>query len=290
MKNVGKGIIGFLIVIGAMAIREVIAGVMAFIYGTSLVSSGKVAADDVEGLQQALLSNSDLILLFSAVGMVLWIIIFGIMYIRRRKMEGKALFEGSINGKRIVTILVMGLGLQFTINAVLGTLNLMAPQAMENYAKVIQSLGMGNSPISLLLVVLIAPIAEELIFRGTVFVYLRKNMSFLAANLIQALFFGLYHMNLIQGAYAFLLGLLFGWMIEKYGSVRECILLHMAVNLSGCVVGYVIPDVMVSKWWGLLTLLILAIVLLVFSIRTVKMEEIEQVIRSEERYDSAQNY
>ena len=82
-------------------------------------------------------------------------------------------------------------------------------------------------------------------------------------------------MNVVQGIYAFLLGMVLGWLVEKYGHIREAVILHTVVNFSGCVVGYIMPEVVVETWFGLIFLLVFALIMLVFSVKTVKMEEIE---------------
>ena len=57
-------------------------------------------------------------------------------------------------------------------------------------------------------------------------------MPFFAANVLQALLFGIYHGNLIQGTYAFVLGLVLGFTAEYFHSVWASILLHAFVNGS----------------------------------------------------------
>jgi len=275
MKKVGNVILGLLIVIGAMFLREFVAAIEMFGYSFYKIASGAIGKDEVAIFMQSIAADSDFLLLISAVGTVVWIIIFGLIYKKSRKSEGKALFEGKLTVNRVLVLCLMGIGLQFFINSILGSLLKAAPTLMESYKKVVETLGMGNSLISLVYIVLIAPIGEELVFRAMTFNYLKKHLSFVTANIFQALFFGLYHMNVVQGIYAFVLGLILGWIVQKYGSIREAILLHMAVNLSGCLVGYIMPEQLLENWLGLGLLLIVSICLLVISGKVVKMEEVE---------------
>lgn len=74
-----------------------------------------------------------------------------------------------------------------------------------------------------------APIGEELIFRGYVLRALRpygKRFAIFAS----ALLFGLFHGNLLQGPYAFLVGLVLGYVTLEY-SVIWAIAIHMFNNL-----------------------------------------------------------
>lgn len=74
-----------------------------------------------------------------------------------------------------------------------------------------------------------APVMEELLFRGLVFRGLRpygKRFAIFGS----ALLFGLFHGNLIQTPYAFLVGLILGWITAEY-SILWSVALHMFNNL-----------------------------------------------------------
>lgn len=59
------------------------------------------------------------------------------------------------------------------------------------------------------------------------------------AVLLSALFFGLYHGNIIQFCYAFLLGTALGAVAYRFNNLMPGILLHMCINLSLLIV----PDI-----------------------------------------------
>ena len=64
--------------------------------------------------------------------------------------------------------------------------------------------------------------------------YLKKaGAGFWAANVIQAFFFGFAHLNLVQGTYAFLLGLTCGYVVLRYRSLLAGIAVHMVFNAYG---------------------------------------------------------
>lgn len=75
----------------------------------------------------------------------------------------------------------------------------------------------------------LAPISEELLFRGYILRSLRPYGRRFAI-LGSALLFGLFHGNLLQGPYAFLVGLVLGYLACEY-SVIWSIALHMFNNL-----------------------------------------------------------
>ncbi len=273
ISNLKYVIVGLLIVTGAMALREVVAtgGLILYTVMTA-VKDGLTTAADVQNIILGVTDKSDVILAISALGTLVWICLFGFIYRSERKKVGQHLFEGKVNGKRILVLLTMGVGLQFIISSVLNGIMLAAPWLLENYMELLGNLGMGNSLVSFVFIVLIAPIGEELVFRGVVFDYLKKHTGFWIANIFQALFFGIYHMNLVQGLYAFCLGLFLGWVSYKYGSVREGILLHMAVNLCGCLISLFFPEAWAENLVMILLFFIGALALIVFSGRAIKQE------------------
>jgi membrane protease YdiL (CAAX protease family) len=92
--------------------------------------------------------------------------------------------------------------------------------------------GFGTVPVQVLLIVVAAPISEEVCFRGMLFGGLRERLPRLAAALVSALIFGgLHALTGISAvppliAFGFVLALLY----EKTGSIVPGILLHMLNN------------------------------------------------------------
>ena len=76
------------------------------------------------------------------------------------------------------------------------------------------------------------PFVEEAVFRGAIYSGLKKSRRILAAIIIQALMFGLMHMNLNQLLYAFVMGLFFGMLSEATNSILPSFLGHMIINGS----------------------------------------------------------
>ena len=79
-----------------------------------------------------------------------------------------------------------------------------------------------NPWVTFIIAVLIAPTAEELLFRKLLTERIVKYGEF-AAVLASGLFFGLFHGNLNQFSYAFLLGLFLGFIYVKTGKLRYTI-------------------------------------------------------------------
>lgn len=103
-------------------------------------------------------------------------------------------------------------------------------EIFDGFDKVAETIYTGNMFEELLAVVLAAPVIEELLFRGLTYRGFRKLWGPRAAMIISSLFFGIYHRNVVQGLYAFLIGLLLVYAYESFGTIWACIIFHAAAN------------------------------------------------------------
>ena len=84
--------------------------------------------------------------------------------------------------------------------------------------------------IPALAVAVSAPLAEELVFRGIIQSRLERAMPAWIAVVLQAALFGLIHGTPVQIGYAFVMGLLFGYIRHCTGSILPAIAAHAAFN------------------------------------------------------------
>ncbi|NLL05505.1 MAG: CPBP family intramembrane metalloprotease [Clostridiaceae bacterium] len=75
-----------------------------------------------------------------------------------------------------------------------------------------------------------APVIEEILFRGLIFNELKKVMSVTAAVVLQGVLFGIYHMQVVQGAYAAIFGILMGLAYVWTKSIWSSIIIHIMIN------------------------------------------------------------
>ena len=128
-------------------------------------------------------------------------------------------------------MILMGMGLSQVLNdlILLSGLNDVFP----GYSQLGEQIYTGQSPILMLTVaVIIAPIAEELVFRGLVQMRIRDYLGPIAGIVISAICFGIYHGNMIQFIYASILGLFLSFGMEKSQTVLVPIVGHMAVSYT----------------------------------------------------------
>lgn len=89
----------------------------------------------------------------------------------------------------------------------------------------------GDLPTVIAICVL-APVLEEMLFRGILLRAFLKHHQRWAAISYSALLFGAAHMNVYQFLLAFWVGLLLGWLFERSRSLLPCIALHAAINTA----------------------------------------------------------
>lgn len=79
-------------------------------------------------------------------------------------------------------------------------------------------------------VVIIAPVVEELIFRGIIMHGFMRNYPKFIAIFFSALLFALFHLNPWQFSATFILGLLLGWVMVRTRNIFLSILIHALNN------------------------------------------------------------
>lgn len=79
---------------------------------------------------------------------------------------------------------------------------------------------------------IMSPFAEEVIFRGIMYNRMKRIFPRGLAIFLSALLFGVFHWNLVQGIYGFLMGLLIVLCYEKFKSFWAPLLVHVVANLG----------------------------------------------------------
>ncbi|MBR3915812.1 MAG: CPBP family intramembrane metalloprotease [Bacteroidaceae bacterium] len=91
--------------------------------------------------------------------------------------------------------------------------------------------GLSHSLLGAFTISVLAPLLEEVMFRGAIQGYMMRTFrSPWLAIVVAALVFGIFHMNPIQIVYASLLGFVFGWIYYRTGSLMSVIVGHVLNN------------------------------------------------------------
>ena len=86
--------------------------------------------------------------------------------------------------------------------------------------------------VQIIVIGILMPIVEELIFRGIIFEKLRNISHEKFSILLTSLIFGLYHGNFFQGCYAFIFSIFMLYVYKKVGTFAAPVLFHIVSNLS----------------------------------------------------------
>ncbi len=139
---------------------------------------------------------------------------------------------------KLLLVVLLGVAFQFAVSALLSMVEILIPSALEEYNELMEMAGITEfTMLSLISTVILAPLSEELACRGVVYRLAGKiSPNFWVANVVQALAFGILHGNLVQGAYAFVLGLILGLVYRQFQNIWICMLFHAAMNGSSILV------------------------------------------------------
>ena len=136
----------------------------------------------------------------------------------------------------MLSIIPLTFGMIFWMNYVVEALSL--PNVFEDLF-----VQMMNSPLGILSIAIVAPIFEEILFRGAIQGHLlRSGVRPQYAILLSALVFGIIHGNPAQIPFAFVLGLLLGWLYYITGSLLPGILLHFINNTTSVILMLTVPE------------------------------------------------
>lgn len=119
----------------------------------------------------------------------------------------------------------------------------------------------GVDILGFVLTLILAPIGEEICIRGLGINRLKQSYGLAGCVVLSGIFFGIYHLNPIQGLYAIPMGMFFGYLAYKFNSIVPCVLAHFVNNLMATfsgVLGFntLIVPIAVLVVFGTLTVLI----------------------------------
>lgn len=177
-----------------------------------------------------------------------------------------------VDRRHFVAAALMGYGMQIVTTLIMVLVNVLLPSVMEEYNTLVD--GSGITTYGLMWVIstlVLPPLVEEAGFRGLGLTYLeRAGVPFAVANIVQALAFGIFHMNLTQGIYTFVLGLALGYVTHRSGSIAPAMLMHLVYNLMGTLGSDLIYSYLPAPF---LILLITNVIALVYAFRLLRPEQ-----------------
>lgn len=224
---------------------------------------------------EAQLLNPDFLMIITAIAPASTLLVGVIWYKKHRPFNDFSLKEVS-NGTLFLSLGLMGVALQFLISMCLNAIYPLLPKALtDEYNALMETLLGGNVWLSLLVTVILAPLAEELLFRGITMKKAEKIMPFMVANMLQAMLFGIYHGNLIQGTYAFVVGLILGFIAEYFHSIWASIILHAFINGSAELLSY-LPESVIGTIYGVIGMAIVSVTFLIIAVKLFQKAKVDR--------------
>lgn len=179
---------------------------------------------------------------------IVFLICFGVWYYRifyrGNIVSTDETFEDNTKGRmknifscvcsiRTPFLLLAGVAIQIMVDGILNLVSPLFPDIFAAYYDLVsKAVGVNRAVPMIIATFVIAPIGEELFFRGVIMGYAKRYMPGTAAILFQGVLFGLYHGNIVQGIYACILGCLLGFVAYKANTLLASMILHFSINLS----------------------------------------------------------
>jgi len=126
------------------------------------------------------------------------------------------------------TLCILGITGALGISRLVGILPL--DNIIGSYAETQSLISRSPIPVQILTLVFVTPIMEELFFRGVIYNRIKKYSDVIWASILTSLLFGIYHMNLVQGVYAFIMGILMCAAYYRHKSILAPMFLHICAN------------------------------------------------------------
>jgi membrane protease YdiL (CAAX protease family) len=177
-----------------------------------------------------------------SMGIPLWIVF------TLRKKSGQTEFNFKVSHPRVIPFIVISTP-ALVFGAILPITELIpVPESVQESLPVdFFQTGVFNFIIT----VVVAPIFEELIFRGIMLDGLLKRYNAWKSILVTSLLFGLVHLNPWQFLAGLFLGLFIGWIYHETKSLAMPILIHAVANFCGYLVRlFSSPDAALEELYG----------------------------------------
>ena len=209
-------------------------GLYFFIYIASMFAFSIVGTIAVMILGMDPMEQMGKIVFMGGIGTLFSIFIFWIMLKNKKKdLINLCNFDAiSLKSTLLMIPIAIGFGAFVMIYSALVYKYDLVPD-MEVYMEMAKA--MMPTITGIIAIVIIAPITEEILFRGLIFNFLREKISITSSIIIQALLFGIIHLNKFQGLFAFAAGILFGIIYVWTKSIWSVIILHALNNFLAVV-------------------------------------------------------
>ena len=264
-----------LLVIIFLAVITVGQGVVLFPVMWELAQSGAVTTQEeimaAINSKEGLMSNAQF--LSEVIAIIVMFAWYYFSYVRKDKREGtyKPITKKFENKYNLLFVVLLCLAASCSTFVTYSILEVVMPEKVSQLGDALGAIS--GTWIGVLAVAIGAPISEELAMRGILIRKSRKAFGVVGCMILSGLCFGMVHANIVQGIYAFPMGMIFGYVAYKFNSVIPTIIAHAYHN---GLAGYVYAAI--GKV-GMAVALVLCCVAIYFVYKKVEIESISGVIK-----------
>ena len=253
-KKIWKGLLFSILALLAALVVQMVVGIPmeAIIMVQCMMQAGGDANVAQQLYVEATMGTdfmTNLLVVSTAAYGIVVLIWYKFAYVKKYTAEKRAAFKETVCKSKVIgSLVIAAVGCYCLDILVASFVSILSPEALEVFNSSMEAVLSGDELMAFLVVVILAPIAEEILFRGIVFNMLSKHWSEVAAIIVSTVLFGLYHGNLMQAIYVLPIGLLLGYTAYKCKSVLPCIVIHMINNFMPCVVA-LLPEALQVEWF-----------------------------------------
>ncbi len=162
---------------------------------------------------------------------------YWIIWGRKKTAQDKQYFrEKVLRLKPFAMIIIASCGLYYLAILIAAVIAVVSPETMNNYNEMMDTALGGSQMLAMLAAVILAPVNEECIMRGLILKNLQRFFTTPVVVIIQAVLFGIFHANWVQGLYVLPVGAALGYVAVKTRSVMPSIFMHLFYNMLSFVV------------------------------------------------------
>lgn len=246
-KSIGKAALYFLVY---FLMQAAVSGVYSVMITTKLTVE-MMGADGSIDMELLTAKVMDVVMpqamTLTLISSILTLLILGLVFLIRKKnfLEETSIRSMPVSG--IVPVALAAVGFNIVVSKLLQIIPF--PESwIEAYQQNSSMIGAGNMAVAWIATVIVAPILEEIVFRGLVYTRLKQGMAAVAAAVIASLLFALSHGTIVWGIYTFLLSMILIWTFERFQSLTANICFHFFFNLTGMVLSSIEEMPTAAEW------------------------------------------
>jgi len=230
-KSLGMAVLFFLLFFGMQLIVSIVFCVVAMVSFLSQNAGSPDMPAMIAKITESIMNDTTII---ATISNSLTVLVLFLIFLGQKKKFTLEAGIKKLQVKALVLPLLLGITLYSAVSMILGMLPI--PETLiDQYSDASGILFGGSIWITILAVAIVAPITEEIVFRGFILSRLCRSMPPVVAATISSVIFGAAHGNWIWMAYAFVLGMILCYVAIKYHSIVASMVLHITFNLLGVI-------------------------------------------------------